>query len=108
MALETGRSSCDDEEAFLWASAALGEARRNRKLGAVALPEAVAFDLATGQSAPSPVTEPKRVAAKGARRRGATGESSVTKLRGLLPAPVAGPVQMMLLSRLGPRGEGRG
>ena len=28
MALKTGRSSCDDEEAFLWASAALGEARR--------------------------------------------------------------------------------
>ncbi|MDP9454671.1 MAG: hypothetical protein CYG60_17085 [Actinobacteria bacterium] len=46
MAFEAARRSCGDEEAFLRASAALGEARRTGKLRSAALLEAVVEDLA--------------------------------------------------------------
>lgn len=46
MAPEAGRNSCGDEEAFLWATAAMGEARRTEKLRSAALLEAVVEDLA--------------------------------------------------------------
>jgi hypothetical protein len=46
IAFEAGRSLCGDEEAFLWATSALGEARRTGKLRSAALLEAVVEDLA--------------------------------------------------------------
>lgn len=50
MRVETARP-CDDEEAFLWATASLGEARRNDKRRSAALLEAVVEDLAFGLGA---------------------------------------------------------
>lgn len=47
----------DDEEAFLWATASLGEARRSGKRRSIALLEAVvaelAFDLGAGDFPPT-------------------------------------------------------
>ncbi len=46
MARKAERSSCGDEEAYLWATAALGEARRTGKQRSAGLLEAVVEDLA--------------------------------------------------------------
>ena len=89
MAPEAGRNSCGDDEAFLWATAALGEARRTEKLRSAALLKAVveelAFDLARelflplapGRSAPFRATAPKRALLDNAMlRRRSTGARS--------------------------------
>jgi hypothetical protein len=50
MRIEAARP-CDDEEAFLWATASLGEARRGGKRRSAGLLEAVVEDLAFGLGA---------------------------------------------------------
>lgn len=74
--LEAGRRrSCDDEEAVLWASAALGEARRGGRLGAAALLEAVveelAFELGARDFPPAGARAKRALSGQGAEARSA-------------------------------------
>jgi hypothetical protein len=75
MAIQAGRRSCDDEEAFLWASAALGEAHRGGKLGSAALLEAMvenlAFELGARDFSPAGARAKHAFSGQGAEARSA-------------------------------------